>query len=216
MSRIRSLRARLDRLTQTANNAPTEKTARVYDFTIDPALANALRDDHKRLDDLRRQNGYYNSLSTKPPETEEERMLLARIAERAETIALPAGYGLNEVWDDRARLDPWLACMALNDVEDVDAAEEAQVIARIEAFNHSPEGRARERISELQHRSMGWMTRSEHSELDELLALYPEPDIHPKDPMRDSLVAMEKILEDGRKDRLKSQERLAKKLGRSF
>jgi hypothetical protein len=102
-----------------------------------------------------------------------------------------------------------------NDVEDVDA-EEAQLIARIEAFNHSPEGRARERIKELGCRSLEWMTRSEHSELDELLALYPEPDFHPKHPMRDAVVQMEKIIEEQRKERFKSQERFAKKLGRPF
>jgi hypothetical protein len=188
----RRLRARLDRLTQRANSTTGKNKNRACDFTVDPELAKALQDDRKRIEELEGERLW------RPYEvTEEERMLRERIAERARTISCPSGYGFNEVWDDRVRLlaqqceeelPPWFADLKLNDVEDPDAVE-AQLIARIEAFNQTPEGRARNRIRELEIRALGWMSPSEHSELDGLLMLYPEPPIHPKDPMRDACVA---------------------------
>ena len=121
--------------------------------------------------------------------TGEERTLRARIAERASTISCPAGYGFNEMWDDRVRLsalrfgksEPWCADIIYK-VDDPDA-EEAQLIARIEAFIQSPEGRARSRKEELKDRSTVWMCAADHSELISLVSRYPEPRCHPKDPI---------------------------------
>ena len=177
------IRARLDRLEKLAKSKKRKNKVRTCDFTIDPALAKALRDDRKRLDQLeldRRSTG---------TGTEEERTLRARIAERASTINCPADYGFNEMWDDRVRLsalrfgksEPWCADIIYN-VDDPDA-EEAQLIARIEAFNQSPEGRARSRREELSDRSRSvWMCAADHCELINLVSRYPEPPFHPKDP----------------------------------
>ena len=70
---------------------------------------------------------------------------------RAKTIICPAGYGFYEFLNDRERLialknkedlPPWFSHLALDDGNDPDA-QEAQVIAQIEAFKQTPEGRAR-------------------------------------------------------------------------
>ena len=108
--------------------------------------------------------------------TEEERMLRQRIAERASTISYPAGYGFKERWDD------WKSY----NIEDV-GAEEPQLIARIEAFDQSPEGRSRARIKSLAF--MDTLSSAEESELDRLLTLYPEPWCHPNDMMRHQCAA---------------------------
>src|SRR5262249_10866263 len=183
----RQLRARLDRLEQSAKSTTKENKDRGFGFSIDPALANALRDDRKRLDELERARpDFMSRWRTNAPDSPEERMLRERIAERAKTISCPADYGFTEVWDDRVRLlarqnhdelPPWFAHLTpLND----DAAE-AQAIARIEAFNQTPEGRARARIAELER--FWWRrTPAENSELDGLLALYPVPRGDPMDP----------------------------------
>lgn len=190
----RSLRARLDRLTR-ANSAILQEKDRVPDFTVDPALAKALQDDKKRLYQLGEARPY-RWPPTNEDETEEERMLRARIAEKARTISCPAGYGFNEVLDDQVRLQallsgeklpPWFAHLTQNHVKDPDAME-AQLMARIEAFHQSPEGRARSRISELES-ARPRLHSAEYSELEGLLTFYPEPWIHPNDPMKRSVEA---------------------------
>ena len=143
---MRQLRSRLDRLERSAKCDTGSIGRRTYGFKVDPALASLLRDDRKRLDELERERG------TDTVETEEERVLRERIVERAKTISCPANYGFNEVWDDISRLSllrgepksinfPYRN-VTLDKAVDVDA-EEAQSIARIEAFHQTPEGRAR-------------------------------------------------------------------------
>jgi hypothetical protein len=192
---IKQLRARLDRLERLVklNETKAEERKLPYEFSIDPALAKAIRDDYKRLEELEKKDliAFWKRRARNHPDPPEERMLHARIAERARTISCPAGYGFNEAWDDRMRVSirgseedwPWLA--HLTPLKD-DAAE-AQSIARIEAFNQSPEGRARERIRSLDH--IKWPSAEELSERDRLLTLYPEPNCHPKHPMRDQIEA---------------------------
>lgn len=170
----RRLRARLDRLMQSANSTTEESKARACDFTIDPALAEALRDDRKRLYELH--PSYMNLFRTE--EEEEVRMLRARIAERASTISCPAGYGIKECRDDERRLRD-------RDKVKYSDAEEAQLVARIEAFNQTPEGRARAHIGELRFK-LGWKSQAEHSELERLITLYPDPDMDPNDLMKDA------------------------------
>jgi hypothetical protein len=69
------------------------------DFRIDPALAKALRDDSRRVNELRRSRGYIGAPS------EEEAMLRARIGRMADTIVCPPSYG---AW--QAREDGRLMC----------------------------------------------------------------------------------------------------------
>src|SRR5262249_783137 len=162
-----------DRLTRSANSAIGQQKNHTCNFTIDPALARAIRDDHKRIWELK----YELDTSKKRPtplETEEERMLLARIAERATTISCPADYGAKEAYDDEERLEKRFLKRwprgTLNDAED---AEETQLRARVEAFNHSPEGCARTRIMNLEMRSFFGLSSADQEELDRLRALYP-------------------------------------------
>jgi hypothetical protein len=217
----RSLRARLDRLTRAYGAIPQEKD-HTSEFTIDPALAKALRDDRTRLDILA-QGRPMHPPSTNEEEAEEERLLRARIAERARTISLPAGYGFNEFWDDVERLSalqsknelpPWLSHLAQNNVEDPDA-KEAQLIARIEAFGQGPEGRARDRIRELKIKTRASMSPAVQSELEGLLRLYPESWCHPKDPMKGAYeawdAAAKKAREEGRQRKQQLLDRTALK-----
>jgi hypothetical protein len=55
--------------------------------------------------------------------------------------------------------------------------EEAFLTARVAAFWHSPEGRDRKRMRELEFKGIGSRCRTldEQKELDQLTLLYPEP-----------------------------------------
>jgi hypothetical protein len=131
-------------------------------------------------------------------EEKEEGILLARIAEMSKTISCPANYGPIEVRNDSSRLHRlWCKRMSppscgggtLNDVED---AEEAQLMARTTAFQYSPQGRARARIQSLQLNKS--RSPDEQNEFDRLLALYPDPPDDPNHPMTRWFKAMEASL----------------------
>ncbi len=125
----RQLRARLNRLEKTSM-----PTAAKSGFRIDPALAKAIRDDQKRLDELQ------HSRTGAP--SEEELMLRARIDRMADTIVCPPSYG---AW--QAREDKRL----MRDSEVIaDDAKHAQMAARVAAFDRTREGRARKRIADLE------------------------------------------------------------------
>src|SRR5262245_16686770 len=68
-------------------------------FTIDPAVAKALRDDQERLNELVR-NGSLVSAA----EVEAESELRASIADRAKAIGCPEGYGPRDARNDSNRL----------------------------------------------------------------------------------------------------------------
>jgi len=80
-------------------------TAKLIDgtgvFTIDNAVANALRDDDHRLGELLRKKCSGPLSAT---EVEEETKLRGRIADRARAIGCPAGYGLRQAQSDTNRL----------------------------------------------------------------------------------------------------------------
>ena len=151
------------------------------DFTIDPVLARGLRDDCERLDDLARKN------QLNAAEQLEKSWLRTRITEMAKAIGCPVGYGafqarrdLNQLYDlfCKRRSPPSCGGGALPDAED---AEEAQLRARVAAYEESPEGLARSRIRDLELKK--WRTSAEQSELDGLRALYPDPPPDPDDPL---------------------------------
>jgi hypothetical protein len=174
MSRIRSLRARLDRL---APRAIKQNADSIPEFTIDPAVAKALRDDYERLNELCRKNFHM------PVNLEEESILCARIADRARAIECPAGYGAKEREEDEDRLSKFFYKRisprgSLSAAED---AEEAQLRARVAAFDETPEGRGRQRIRQL------WLSgpplsTAEKDEFDRLKRLYPPLPVDPHDP----------------------------------
>jgi hypothetical protein len=164
-------------------------------FTIDPAVAKALREDQERLNGLVRKRfaprEYGGPLSAADVESEAE--LCASIADRAKAIGCPKGYGPMQVRTDRNRLHQIqnkrrspLSCGGgkLTDAED---AEEAQLVARIAAFEESPEGRARSRIQDLELKGR---TTAGQNELDSLRRLYPDLPDDPDDPLYDAIKAV--------------------------
>src|SRR3984893_14208113 len=78
-------------------------TAKLIDgtgaFTIDNAVAKALRDDYHRLGELVRKKDPLSAA-----EVEEESNLRVRIGDRARTIGCQAGYGLKQAQKDSNRL----------------------------------------------------------------------------------------------------------------
>jgi hypothetical protein len=185
----RRLRARLDRLEKT----PLPVGVR-SDFRIDPAVAKVLRDDSRRVNELRRNRGYIGARS------EEEAMLRARIDRMADTIVCPASYGAWQARED-ARLMSEREIIA-ND------AKHAQLAARIAVFNRTPEGRARERIMELEDKK--WesldaffrgLRPEDQKEVDFLKTLYPDLPPDPNDFMYE--LEMRVLEEAAKKEALK-------------
>ena len=80
---------------------------------------------------------------------------------------------------------------ALPDAED---AEEAQLRARVVAFDESPEGCARRRIRELEMQDFrGGRSADEQTELDSLRTLYPDLPPDPDDPLAERFEAWRRV-----------------------
>jgi hypothetical protein len=166
-------------------------------FTIDNAVAKALRDDYHRLGELERKK-CGDPLSA--AEVEEESKLGERIADRARAIGCQAGYGLKQAQKDSNRLHqlyckrispPSCGGGALPDAED---AEEAQLRARVAAFEESPEGCARRRIRDLEMQNFcGGRSAAEQNELDNLRTLYPDLPLDPDDPLTEEFEAWRRV-----------------------
>jgi hypothetical protein len=210
----RSLRARLDRLTRSTNRTIGQEKDHASDFTIDPALAKAIRDDCERLNVLFHKrwapSGYRGPPSASGKE--EEQMLHARIAERASAISCPPGYGQRECFNDYDRLDKFF-CKRLSPplcgggpFSDAEDAEEAQLRARVEAFRESPEGHARQRIGELSCKKSSGLSTAEQSELDSLQTIYPYVPRYLNDPLEsnyEAWTAAAKKAEDEMRERMR-------------
>jgi hypothetical protein len=200
----RQLRARLDRLTRFARTAVGQDRDGVHNFTIDPALAKALRNDKQRLSEvIDSQHGGCVSAA----EVEEESRLRASIADRLRAIGCPAGYGPRQRRNDSNRLHE-LRCKRLTPrscgggtLTNAEDAEEAQLMARLAAYGESPEGRAQSRIFELTIRrfSSGGLSTAEQSELDSLSTLYPKPPLDPNDPLDKEMEAFSVALKEALK-----------------
>jgi hypothetical protein len=166
-------------------------------FTTDNAVAKALRDDYHRLGELERKK-CGDPLSA--AELEEESNLRVSIGDRARAIGCPAGYGLRQAQTDSNRLHqlyckrispPSCGGGALPDAED---AEEAQLTARVAAFDESPEGCARRRIRELEMQDFrGGRSAAEQNELDNLRTLYPDLPLDPDDPLTEAFEAWRRV-----------------------
>ena len=180
----RSFRRRLDRLERSINKVKEENKDRPFKFTVDPALATALRDDYQRWLKLCQQE--FNGLSA--AEIEEKAMLDKRIADTAQSIRLPREYGAKE-----AALDTrWLYYFGRERMTprarftDAEYAEEAQLTARVLAFAETPEGRARKRIQKLGGKiSHGKVNAAEQNEYDRLMELYPPVELPPDQRQRE-------------------------------
>jgi len=157
-----------------------------------------LRDDYHRLGELvRKKCG--DPLSA--ADVEEESKLRARIGDGARAIGCPAGYGPKQAQKDSHRLHqlyckrispPSCGGGALPDAED---AEEAQLRARVAAFDESPEGCARRRIRDLELR---WRSAVEQNELDNLRTLYPDLPLDPDDPLMGAFEAWRRVAAEGK------------------
>ena len=204
--RIRAAQAFIHAKPGTARPGDPAGTAKLIDgtgaFTIDNVVAKALRDDYHRLGELvRKKCG--NPLSA--AELEEESNVRLSIGDRARAIGCPAGYGLKQAQQDNNRLHQ-LYCQrisppscgggALPDAED---AEEAQLTARVAAFEESPEGYARRRIRDLilQDFREG-RSAAEQNELDSLRTLYPDLPLDPDDPLTEALEAWRQVAAKGK------------------
>src|SRR5258707_3132249 len=162
-------------------------------FTIDNAVAKALRDDYHRLGELERKK-CGDPLSA--AEVEEESKLGERIADRARAIGCPPGYGLKQAQKDSDRLHQ-LYCKRISPpscrggvLPDAEDTEEAQLRARVAAFDESPEGCARRRIRELEMQDFRrGRSAAEQSELDRLRTLYPDLLLDPDDPLTEAFKA---------------------------
>jgi hypothetical protein len=80
---------------------------------------------------------------------------------------------------------------ALPDAEDV---EEAQLRARVAAFDESPEGCARYRIRDLEMQDFrGGRSAAEQNELDSLRTLYPDLPLDPDNPLTEAFEAWRRV-----------------------
>ena len=150
-------------------------------FNMDPALAKRLRDDEVRLHELFQKE--VNPKESGGPLTaadEQERVMLrARFDETVKALRCPPGYGAVEARKDRHRLEDFFyqrlgmrRCGGT--LTDAEAAEEAQLTARVAAFEQTPEGRGRCRILELERKRFYDLSPAEQMELEILRGLYPE------------------------------------------
>jgi hypothetical protein len=188
------LRARLNRLASSGGTAVAQNAC---DFAIDAALAKALRDDQRHLSELirKRPSGQHDG-PVSAAEVEEEFRLLASIADRARAIGCPVGYGPRQALNDSSRLHQ-LHCKRLTPpscgggtLTGAEDTEEAQLMARVAAYDESPEGRARCRIFVLQLQGFaGGRSTAEQNELDSLRTLYPDLPLDPNDPLNEAFEA---------------------------
>jgi hypothetical protein len=111
-------------------------------------------------------------------------------------IGCPANYGPREARKDLGGLHhfyckrispPSCGGGALSEAED---AEEAQLTARVAAFEESPEGLARQRILELEYADFSRrLSSAETDELESLRKAYPDLPPDPNDPLKDAFEA---------------------------
>ena len=193
---IRQLRARLERVSSSILATAPSRNGDVG-FAIDLALAKALRDAVHRLNELlRKKHQPHDEGRLTADEQEEERTLTASIAEMAKAIGYPQGYGVKENLRDCNRLHA-LWCKRLSppacnggSLTDAEDAEEAVLEARSSAYQESPEGRGRVRISTLEWKAVvGVLGVAEQEELDSLKALYPDLPPDPNHPLANEIEA---------------------------
>jgi hypothetical protein len=166
----------------------------VCEFVIEPEVARILRDDMERLSSFDRR-----PLSA--AEQEEKSELCARIAETARGISCPANYGRKEAEQDRDRLQTIFAKRrsgasgGAKPLSEAEIAAEAQLAARVAAFDEGPEPRARGRILELAIADFrGGLSDAETEELERLQKAYP-PDPRPN-PLTEAIAAYRRAAAD--------------------
>jgi hypothetical protein len=151
-------------------------------FNIDIAEAKAFRDmEHRRAVLMRKRFGPSENRTLTAAEIVEESELGALINKRAAEFVCPPGYRPDDAMKDSNRLHQ-LDCRRMRppacgggELKGAEDEEEAFLTARVAAFWHSPEGRDRKRMRELEFKGIGrCRTLDEQKELDQLTLLYPE------------------------------------------
>jgi hypothetical protein len=185
--RLHARLARVERLASTANGKERDLTR---DFPFDPVAAKALRDEHARLWELGCKgdspSAYGGPLTS--ADLAEQARLGESIAARGRSFSCPTGYGELQARTDekRHRFLFFGRRMAHHHGGDrmtkAEDAEEAQVVARLAAYQNSPESHARGRISQLRWK-VDARTATEETELEELLKRYPDLPPDPDDPI---------------------------------
>jgi len=127
-------------------------------------------------------------------EQQEKSELRERIAGTARGISCPPNYGRREAERDRDRLQTIFAKRrsgasgGAKTPSEAEIAAEAQLAARVAAFDEGPEPRARDRILELALAEFRWgISDAEAEELENLQKAYP-PDPRP-DPLSEAIAA---------------------------
>jgi hypothetical protein len=126
--------------------------------------------------------------------TPNKKTALKNAALAAAGAACPQGYGPRQARNDRNRLHS-LHCKRLSPpscgggtLNPAESAEEAELLARVLAFEQSPEGLATHRIFELGLQTFGRVpSAAEQIELDNLRKLHPDVGMHCDDPLRGPL-----------------------------
>lgn len=162
----KQLRARLTQLERSARSKDEKAGERSvpFDFPIDAAVIRAIADEEDFIEYVAfsRPDRLFG-LTRVDPDTPEESQAHARIAELAKSISCPPSYGFNEFWKDENRSRDW-KCKK---------NERPLINARMHAYKHSPEGRARLRLDYLLRTA--FLDPAKLEELERLLKLYPEP-----------------------------------------
>jgi hypothetical protein len=145
-----------------------------YGFTIDPAVAWAISEN---ADDS------YLTLESPAgvPHIADEKLakLEPRLAEGIKALKCPEGYGVKEATSDLFRLQRLAKGAAKTEEKD---AEKVHLLARLWAYNKSPEAFARARLAELEQLGAS-QTAVDQGEIFYLAPLYPEPPLdrgHPR------------------------------------
>ena len=136
-------------------------------FKIDIAEAKAFRDMEHRLAVLMRNNmGRVRRCTLTAADKVEKTELDALISKRAAEFVCPPGYGPGDAMKDSNRLHQ-LNCKRMSppscgggELKGAEDEEEAFLTARVAAYRHSPEGRGRQRMRELEFKGIGEMSHS--------------------------------------------------------
>ena len=84
-------------------------------------------------------------------------------------------------------------------MSDAEDAEEAQLRARVAAFDESPEGCARRRIRDIEMQDFGGgRSAAEQSELDNLRTLYPDLPLDSDGPLTEAFEAWRRVAAQGK------------------
>jgi hypothetical protein len=188
----------------TQNGDPMDDTGSLLD-----AAASALRDDCYRLTELIQKAPLPGGRENTPSaaETEEKSSLRASIAERARAIGCPEGYAPRQAHCDNDRLHA-LYCKRISPpscgggtLTADENAEEAQLLARVLAFEQGVEGLGWQRILELTSRSnLGRLCPAEQDELDRLRKLCPDVPLIDDDPLKKAIEACGRVAREGQRE----------------